>query len=468
MTLISDSGAVRDPNEIAGSTEGYEDRLGERNVPTWSTDAPVDGVDPLADTVSSEELDQLLLPPEDQYTPDEEAEAELHNLTVSLSASVEQLQNLYSEVTANGHISRSEASMIKNLVASAESIQGFFERNPVSSFTEMSSKVNYNATCEGLVGSVVEMIIKIVKGVISVLKSLGEAIMRAMFGTGKKLDEAKRADPAVTKVFDKAKADGKPNSNVPTSSPVTGAGISPDAGEPAFANQIHTRKNLLSEMMLNGTVFSTTTNKTIDASFDLLVDAVPEITNAVKNLASDWDALMEGKSIGAIQYPSASSKFGQAVYQATKPSDISRKEHYAAKRSDEIYFHALMNAGAFEDGVIRAAAANATTSYTVGDMDRIRDFILKNPVDKYRKGIDAYAGLLAAQQVLSKKVTADSLLLKSGRINLTPENADKSHEIIECSTRIYWFIFNISKALTSISNQRAEFSSKLWMYSKGF
>lgn len=188
--MISENGAVRDPNAIAADS-------GDSTVlPT----APVMGDPAMMELpeISMEEAEDIL---EDTgpILTDPEDSTKLEELEVSLSSSLEQLTNVRNELTASGYINRSEAAMLKNLTASAESITGFFERHPISSFTEMDSKVNYAATCESLGKSLIDTVISIIKTIVKYIVSIGKWFVAFLTGRRRKDQQNDQADKAVEK-----------------------------------------------------------------------------------------------------------------------------------------------------------------------------------------------------------------------------------------------------------------------------
>lgn len=187
--MISGNGAVRDPNAIAASE--VDDGL----VPT-----PVSG-DPAmmpVPEISMEEAEDIL-EETGPILPDPKDPTQIEDLEVSLSSSLEQLNNVRKELTAHGYINRSEAAMLKNLTASAESISGFFERHPVSSFTEMDSKVNYAVTCESLGKSVIDTVISIIKTIYKYIISIAKWFVSFLTGRRRKDIQNDQADKAIEK-----------------------------------------------------------------------------------------------------------------------------------------------------------------------------------------------------------------------------------------------------------------------------
>ena len=192
--MISESGAVREPNEIAASD------FSDAPAPALSTsDDPAMMADPVVEIASFEFLDGEdpdLLPPEEA----EDAEG----VRVSLSSSLENLANMRRELQMSGSISRSEAATLKQLTTSCESIVKFFDRMPIGSYTEMSSKVNYSATMEGLLGSIVDALINLIKTVAKFVVNIAKWVF-AVF-TARKMKDRKfdTADKMVKTAYTKS------------------------------------------------------------------------------------------------------------------------------------------------------------------------------------------------------------------------------------------------------------------------
>lgn len=172
--MISESGAVRDVNEIAATEPA--------DLPEISMEEAI---------AIMEDTGPILADPEDATSLDE--------LSVSLSSTLEQLNSMRHELTASGQISRADAAMLKNLTASAESIGAVFTRLPISSFTELPSKVNYTATCEGLGKSIVDTVIAFIKGVFKYIIAIGKWFINFMTSRRRKDQQNDQADKAIEK-----------------------------------------------------------------------------------------------------------------------------------------------------------------------------------------------------------------------------------------------------------------------------
>lgn len=193
--MISESGAVRDVNEIAASD--FSD------TPTLLPPVPIGGdpammADPIVDIASFEFLDG-----EDPEIAPEQDE-ELEGVRVSLSSSIESLSSMHRELKNSGSISRSEATMLKNLTTSCESIGKFFDRVPASSYTEMGSKVNYNATMEGIMGSMIDALINLIKTVAKFIVNIAKWVFGIFTARKAKDRQYDAADKAVKQAYTKS------------------------------------------------------------------------------------------------------------------------------------------------------------------------------------------------------------------------------------------------------------------------
>lgn len=123
-------------------------------------------------------------------------------LVVSLSDSLESMVGIYREIRQRGQISRAEAQTLRNVTASTESMQAFFQQTPMNSYTEMGSMVNYNATCEGLVGSIVNAIRTIIRKVWEFIKKAGRYVLQLLTSRRAQDKKADMMDKVINKRLD--------------------------------------------------------------------------------------------------------------------------------------------------------------------------------------------------------------------------------------------------------------------------
>lgn len=150
MPMISESGAVRDISEIAATL----DMLPE----------DAEAINCLSLEQLGEEFDKL-----DQLVVDQELSDE--DATI-IEPALESLRNVYHSVRDSGHISRADAQVLMHMSASMEGFQDPFATMPLASFTELPSKVNYQPSMEGVLGSFLKKIYEAIKAMIARIKAL--------------------------------------------------------------------------------------------------------------------------------------------------------------------------------------------------------------------------------------------------------------------------------------------------------
>lgn len=180
MTMISESGAIRDISEIAaGLTAEEEARI---------------------ESASLEELMEEIGNAEDELSALPE---EVMN-EFSISPGLESLMSVLSSIRESGSISRIDAQSIQAMTTSMEGFEDIFANMPIGSFTEMPSKVNFDASMESVLQSalrtVVDAIRKMVAWVREKIKSFAQTF-RA------NLPKAKLADELNQKVVSKLDLD---------------------------------------------------------------------------------------------------------------------------------------------------------------------------------------------------------------------------------------------------------------------
>lgn len=150
MPMISESGAVMDINELAATLEVTPEMAEEINCLS---------LEQLGDEM--DKLDELVV---DAELSDEDA--------TILAPALESLRNVYHSVRDSGHISRADAQVLMHMSASLENFQDPFATMPLASFTELPSKVNYQPSMEGVLGSFLKKIWEAIKAMIAKIKSL--------------------------------------------------------------------------------------------------------------------------------------------------------------------------------------------------------------------------------------------------------------------------------------------------------
>lgn len=171
MSLISDSGAVVDINEIAAEITAEEcERIENATFEELKEDLC--------------NLQEVLLDyPEDQVTE------------VGISPALESLMGLVSDIQTGGAISRADASVLKSMAISMEGFEDTFATMPLGSFTEMPSKVNFEPSMENLVVRIIQTIVRKIKEIIDWLMSHAKNFVNAIRNreaTDKKINSAAR------------------------------------------------------------------------------------------------------------------------------------------------------------------------------------------------------------------------------------------------------------------------------------
>ncbi|MNH65285.1 hypothetical protein D3C73_172920 [compost metagenome] len=146
MSMISDSGAVMDINELAATLELTPE---------------------VTEEINSLSLEQLFDEVEKLAVVEELSDEDVTILTPAL----ESLRNVYHSVRDSGHISRADAQVLMNMTASLEGFNDPFVTMPTNSFTELPSKVNYSPAMEGMLSSILRKIWEAIKALAAKIKS---------------------------------------------------------------------------------------------------------------------------------------------------------------------------------------------------------------------------------------------------------------------------------------------------------
>ncbi len=115
----------------------------------------------------------------------------------ALAPAMESLRGMLGELRESGAISRVDAQTIQSMTTSMEGFEDTFALMPLSSFTLMPSKVNYDASMENLLSSIGRRIIDAIKKAIEWIRSKVKALM-GLFKN--KPVETKKVQVAVKKV----------------------------------------------------------------------------------------------------------------------------------------------------------------------------------------------------------------------------------------------------------------------------
>lgn len=182
MTMISESGAIVDVNEIAAALE-----------------VPVDTIQAEDAAIATASLEDLLRDIEEvvvhNYNDDEPV--------FTLAPAVESVLHVAGMIQENGAISRSDAVTLKQMTESLEEFKGAFDCLPTVSYTELPSRVNYEASMESIFGNVGRKIVEIIKNIIKWIKEKSAALIGIFrdkrVKTAKAAEASKKVDEALQK-----------------------------------------------------------------------------------------------------------------------------------------------------------------------------------------------------------------------------------------------------------------------------
>ncbi|QTH80392.1 hypothetical protein PA10_00194 [Pseudomonas phage pPa_SNUABM_DT01] len=183
--LISESGAIVDPNELAACLETTPEELAAQDQ-----------------QILEASLEDLLedLEGNINIAPDEDIPVDV------LEPAMESILNVANGILDAGAISRSDAQALRQMTASLEGFQDTFTNMPMASFTELPSKVNYDASMESVLSTVGRKIVEIIKAIIKWVKEKAKAIVGFFRDNRMK---AKKTEEASKKVSEALKASEK-------------------------------------------------------------------------------------------------------------------------------------------------------------------------------------------------------------------------------------------------------------------
>ena len=174
MTMINESGAVIDMNEIAAAL-----------------DTTVADLKAEEDQILTASLEDLLedLAGSDDPLPEDDV------LVENLNPAMESVLNVARHIQESGSISRSDAATLQGMTASLEEFKDAFNNLPLNSYTEMPSKVNYEASMESVLGNIARKIIDAIKAMIKWIREKASNFIQFLRGNrGKAVKTDKAAD----------------------------------------------------------------------------------------------------------------------------------------------------------------------------------------------------------------------------------------------------------------------------------
>ncbi len=189
MTQITESGAIVDPNELAAILETSPEAIQAEDEQIVTT-----SLEELLDSITA-----VIELPEDEIP------------VTSLEPAMESLINVLHDIRDAGGISRSDAQALQQMTASMEGFQDIYAKAPINSFTELPSKVNYDASMEGFLGGIGRKIIEIIKAIVQWIKDRAKAFI-ALFRNNR--IKAKQTEVAAEKVVEGLQASINAQSSV--------------------------------------------------------------------------------------------------------------------------------------------------------------------------------------------------------------------------------------------------------------
>lgn len=178
MTMINDSGVIVDPTELAAVLETSVEELQTENQ-----------------QILSASLEDLLSAIETQVDHGDIEDVPSEFLTPAM----ESVLSIARDIQASGAISRSDAQTLRTMTTSLEGLQESFETLPLNSYTEMPSKVNFDASMESVFGNIGRKILEVIKSIIKWIREKAKAFV-GLFRTNRV--KAKQVEEAAKKVDD--------------------------------------------------------------------------------------------------------------------------------------------------------------------------------------------------------------------------------------------------------------------------
>lgn len=378
-----------------------------------------------------------------------------------LLASVESLRSIYGEVLSSGHITRSDALTIKNLIVSTESADTFFDRHPVNSYTEMGSLVNYQVTCENLVVNILKGIGKLIMAIFGAFVGVVKAILRALFGVGKQLDEAKRADPVVTRAYDAAKQKGAENQYTPKAS-----GVSHDWDR-------HAAMTVFEEVVFFNRPFPGGT-LAINETAKLFQSVVPRLIQYSASLHAEFFDLLAGKQPNPTPFI-VDADLEKLTFSGFNPGELLCRgdEYYAPSRSASVQSQALvlcaaLNSHVFKNAVVHANTMPSAERLSVESIDNLRTYVTNHKAETFKSVVDSAAMLSDKQSTLSKAMLKVSGDLINNKVSVEQSKANRMLDLSEEMSRLVSLSGRASEFVASWAAVRGAFSAKFWLFTKGY
>jgi hypothetical protein len=185
MDMVSESGAITDVNEIAAALGLTPEviKAEDEAVMATSLEDLLEAINQTEEMVAGEDVDIDVLTP-----------------------AMESILNIANEIQGAGAISRADAITLRQMTTSLEGFQDLFATMPMNSFTEMPSKVNFDASMEGIFGDIGRKIVEFVKAIVKWLRERAKAFIGFFRSNRVKV---KQTEEAAKKVDDALEASVK-------------------------------------------------------------------------------------------------------------------------------------------------------------------------------------------------------------------------------------------------------------------
>jgi len=201
MDMVSDSGAITDVNEIAAALGLTPEEIHKEDevVMATSLEDLLESISQVEASVDNEDIDIDVLTP-----------------------AMESVLNVAKGIQASGAISRSDALTLRQMTASLEGFQDTFSNMPINSFTETPSKVNFDASMEGIFGDIGRKIVEIIKAIVKWIKEKSKAFVNIFRDNRVK---TKQTEEAAKKVDEALAASEKAMASINISDIMTAAAM---------------------------------------------------------------------------------------------------------------------------------------------------------------------------------------------------------------------------------------------------
>lgn len=159
MTMISESGAIRDISEIAAALE-----------------VPVETLQMENEAIANASVEELIKDIEEIVVADYNDDIPVFEL----APVVDSILQVTNAIKASGSISRSDAMTLHQMTSSLEDFKGVFDNIPISSYTEAPSLVNFDASMESVLSSLARNAIETIKKIIAWIREKAKDVIKSI------------------------------------------------------------------------------------------------------------------------------------------------------------------------------------------------------------------------------------------------------------------------------------------------